>query len=168
MGKVDSRGIFVVGLCAVLTAGLTYFYFFRGQEDRQDTVAKLSSEIMPFDLEETTHVFRPTSSGGVQTVVANDVSDAEEVALIRQHLAEETEAFRRGDFSDPAFIHGDDMPGIQKLSEHLGELEVTYSEVEGGAQIVYETVEPGLVAALHVWFKAQLTDHGKHARPGKK
>ena len=168
MAKVESRGIFVVGLCAVLTAGFTYFYFFGGQEQRQETVAELSSEIMPFDLDDTTHVFRPTSTGGVQTVAANDPSDAQEVDLIRQHLAEETEAFQRGDFSDPAFIHGDDMPGIQKLSEHLGELEVTYSEVEGGAQIVYETVDPELVTALHVWFEAQLTDHGDHARPGRK
>lgn len=165
MEKADSRGIFVIALCALLTGVFAYLYFFGGEETRQESVARFGSEIMPFDLDATTHVFEPTANGGVQTVVADDPSDAREVELIRRHLREEAAAFRRGDFSDPAFIHGDDMPGIDKLSKHLGALEVRYREIEGGAQIIYETPHPELVAALHVWFEAQLTDHGEHAEP---
>ena len=166
MGNRESRGIFVIALCALFTAGLGYFYFFGGEASREETVARFGSEIMPFDLDDTTHIFEPTSSGGVQTVVADDASDEEEVDLIRQHLEEEAQAFRDGDFSDPAFIHGDDMPGMKQLSNHLGALDVRYKEIDGGAQIVYETPHPELVEALHVWFEAQLTDHGEHAKPG--
>ena len=166
MERDGSRGLFVIILCAVLTAGVAYFVFVREDGGREDTVARLSQDIMPFDLDTTTHVFDPTSDGGVQTVVANDLSDEAEVELIRRHLKEEAEAFRRGDFSDPAFIHGDDMPGIDELSKHLGALDVRYREVEGGAEIVYSTPHPELVAALHVWFEAQLTDHGDDAEAG--
>lgn len=37
------------------------------------------------------------------------------VALIRSHLAEEAERFARGDFHDPAMIHGDDMAGLLRV-----------------------------------------------------
>lgn len=163
MGRDGSRGLFVIGLCAVLTIGAAYFYFFGGEEERQETVARLGSEIMPFDLDATTHVFDPTPDGGIQTVIADDPDDEQQVEQIRRHLAEEAEVFRRGDFSDPAFIHGDDMAGIDELSKHLGALTIRYRDVDGGAQIVYKTPHPELIAALHVWFEAQLTDHGEHA-----
>lgn len=32
-----------------------------------------------------------------------------------------------------------------------------------GATITYRTANTELVDALHVWFDAQLTDHGRHA-----
>jgi hypothetical protein len=64
---------------------------------RQEEVAERGAEVMPFDLEKTTHVFEPTQTGGVQKVVADDPSDGEQIALIRAHLREEAGAFRRGD-----------------------------------------------------------------------
>ena len=158
--------MFLIGICAALTVAVAYFALSDEKETRQETVARFGSEIMPFDLDETTHVFKPTSSGGVQTVLADDPTDEREVDLIREHLREEVRAFQQGDFSDPAFIHGDDMPGLDKISKHLGALEVSYGEVEGGAQIVYETPHAELIAALHVWFEAQVTDHGEHAETG--
>ena len=139
---------------------------FTSQETRQEEVAERGAEVMPFDLEKTTHVFEPTRTGGVQQVVADDPSDGEQVALIRAHLREEAEAFRRGDLSDPAKIHGQDMPGLEKLQAGAAEIDIRYSELPDGAQIEYETSDPALVSALHEWFDAQLSDHGGHAEGG--
>ena len=36
--------------------------------------------MMPFDLEETTHIFEKRETGGVQKVVTDDPNDAEQVA----------------------------------------------------------------------------------------
>lgn len=133
---------------------------------RQDIVAERGSVVMPFDLEATTHVFEPTESGGIQTVVADDPNDAEQIALVRGHLLDEAERFRRGDFDDPAMIHGSEMPGLAVLESSVGSLTVTYREVPAGGEITYRSAEPGVVQALHDWFAAQLADHGDHAMPG--
>lgn len=139
---------------------------FASQEIRQEEVAEKGVEVMPFDLEETTHVFEKTQTGGVQKVVADDQNDAEQVRLIREHLEEEAAAFRRGDLSDPSKIHGEEMPGLEKLEAGAEEMDIRYSELPDGAKIEYETGDPALVAALHDWFDAQSSDHGDHAEKG--
>ncbi|HSG48116.1 MAG TPA: hypothetical protein VLA43_09910 [Longimicrobiales bacterium] len=134
-------------------------------EQRQADVAEAGADVMPFDLDATTHVFEKLPDGGLQTVVA-DTDDAGQIALIRGHLAEEAERFARGDFHDPAMIHGDDMPGLHALVVGHEGLEITYAEVERGAEIRFRSQDPALVEALHQWFDAQLMDHGAHAEGG--
>ncbi|MDT0344010.1 aspartate carbamoyltransferase [Streptomyces litchfieldiae] len=138
----------------------------QGQGDRQPEVAERGREVMPFDLEETTHHFTPTPTGGVQDVVANRPGDAGQIDLIRAHLREEAAAFGRGDFGDPARIHGPDMPGLAELEAGHDQFEVRYEERTDGATLFYETEDPALVDALHDWFEAQLSDHGSHAGSG--
>ena len=158
-------GVAVVSVLATLGV-LRAAGAFISQETRQEEVAERGAEVMPFDLEKTTHVFEPTQAGGVQKVVADDPSDGEQIALIRAHLREEADAFRRGDLSDPAEIHGQDMPGLEKLEAGATKIDIRYSELPDGAQIEYETDDPALGSALHKWFDAQLSDHGGHAEGG--
>jgi hypothetical protein len=134
--------------------------------DRQELVAERGATVMPFDLDQTTHVFAKRPTGGVQTVSADDPGDAEEVALIRTHLRKEAAAFRRGEFADPAAIHGMEMPGLAVLRVRYGELQVEYEDAAAGGRIVYASDRPELVRALHEWFDAQLMDHGDDARDG--
>jgi len=94
-------------------------------EERQAEVAEAGSAVMPFDLDASTHVFEKLENGGLQTVVA-DTEDPEQVALIRAHLADEAERFARGDFHDPAMIHGADMPGLHALVVGHDRIEITY------------------------------------------
>lgn len=135
-------------------------------EDRRAEVAARGALVMPFDLERTTHVFEPDGSGGVQTVVADDARDTEQIALVRRHLREEAERFARGDFGDPAAIHGHDMPGLAELERGHAAIDVSYADVERGARITYRTDDADLVDALHDWFAAQVDDHGAHAQGG--
>lgn len=146
-------------VCVVLLAGCGG----PAQEQRQAEVAEAGRAVMPFDLDATTHVFEKTETGGLQTVVA-DTDDAEQIALIRAHLAEEAERFARGDFHDPAMIHGENMAGLHELVMGYERLQITYREVERGAEIAYVSEDPALVEALHQWFDAQLADHGQHAQ----
>lgn len=122
---------------------------------------------MPFDLEATTHRFAPTDDGLVQTVVADDPDDADQVALVREHLAHEAERFVAGDFADPAAIHGDDMPGLAALEEGAADIDVTYADTPAGGRITYTTDDAHLVTALHDWGAAQVSDHGDHAEHGE-
>jgi hypothetical protein len=133
------------------------------EADRQAEVAARGAEVMPFDLSKTKHVFAKDSSGGVQTVTANDPADTLNIRLIRAHLTTEAAKFGRGEFDDPAAIHGAAMPGLAELRASSGKLAVLYAEVPSGARITFITSEPGLRAGLHRWFDAQVSDHGEHA-----
>lgn len=134
---------------------------------RQAEISQRGKDVMPFSLPATTHIFSKSAEGGVQRVVAKNSSDAAQVKLIRQHLQEIREQFLKGDFSGPTHIHGQDMPGLVELTQAKpGQLDIAYKDVKGGAQLTYKTKEATLVAALHKWFDAQLSDHGKDAVEG--
>jgi hypothetical protein len=130
---------------------------------RQAQVHAVGSEVMPFDLNKTTHIFRMTVAGGVQQVVAKDPSDAAQIALIQQHLQHEAMQFQAGDFADPTALHGADMPGLSALQAGAAKISVTYTPLQDGAQLTYTTDDLRLITALHQWFGAQLSDHGQDA-----
>jgi hypothetical protein len=137
------------------------------EAQRQALVAERGKDVMPFSLPATTHVFSKTAQGGVQRVVAKKASDTAQAKLVQQHLQEIQGQFLKGDFSGPARIHGQDMPGLAELrAAKPGQLAIAYKDVKGGAELSYTTANPALVTALHNWFDAQLADHGKDARAG--
>ena len=134
---------------------------------RQGEVASRGAEVMPFNLKATQHIFTKTGFGGIQTVVARNRGDREQVKLVRQHLHEIQGQFQRGDFAAPAQIHGMDMPGLAQLrAAPPGTIRIAYRNVAGGARLSYRTRNPEMVAALHEWFDAQLADHGPDAMAG--
>ena len=149
---ISSVAVMILFTTAILTA-----------QTRQGEVAARGAKVMPFDLEQTTHVFQKLDDGGLQKVVVKDPSNKKQIALIQDHLKAESEKFRKGDFSDPAKIHGEDMPGLADLKSGAKKIDVRYTALPDGAQIRYTAKDPKLVTALHQWFSAQLSDHGKHA-----
>ena len=133
-------------------------------EARLDEVVSHGIHVMPFDLEKTLHVFTKVEKGGVQQVIVKDKNDAEQIALIRQHLSKISTEFNQGDFSNPVKIHGDKMPGLDALKKaEKGTLSIIYKELPDGAQIDYTSEKSDLVAAIHQFFEAQLSDHARHA-----
>ncbi len=128
--------------------------------ERQALVRTQGQQVMPFDLNQTTHHFETNQTGGVQTVVAKDPTNVEQIGLIQAHLSAEIERFRAGDFADPRSIHGAMMPGLAALERGVGAIEFRYTALPTGAQISYTTSDATLVAAIHDWFRAQQSDHG--------
>jgi hypothetical protein len=134
---------------------------------REAEVGERGKDVMPFSLPATQHIFTKTPQGGIQQVVARNAADAAQVQLVRQHLREIRAQSLSGDFSGPAHIHGHDMPGLAALrAARPGQVDITYRDVEGGAELTYTTQDAPLVAALHAWFDAQLSDHGRDAMAG--
>ncbi len=156
-------GVVVVALVA---GGYLWSARDAGGTERRVEVARRGAAVMPFDLERTKHVFTKRSGGGIQTVVAEDPDDSEQVALVRAHLGKEAEKFRRGQLDDPGKIHGMEMPGLAELDAGAGRIGIVYADVSAGGQIRYRTDDPALVSALHAWFDAQVSDHGADAEAG--
>lgn len=131
-------------------------------DPRQVQVERKSERVMPFSMDASLHRFVPTPTGGVQTVTVHH-GDARQVRLVRSHLRKEARSFARGDFTDPASIHGGAMPGLQAMHAGAKRISVRYADVSNGAAITYATADQALVSAIHAWFKAQVSDHGAHA-----
>jgi coenzyme F420-reducing hydrogenase delta subunit len=133
-------------------------------QTQQGHVHNMSHSVMPFDMAKTVHVFAMTESGGVQRVIVKDRSYADQVMLIQKHLSEEASRFQHGDYSDPAKLHGENMPGLKELQLGAQRVKVSYADLADGAKITFETTDPHLLTAIHRWFGAQLSEHGTDAR----
>jgi len=139
----------------------------KASEQRLDEVAQRGSHVMPFNLEQTTHVFSKTEKGGVQQVIVKDPANTEQIKLIREHLTKISDEFKQGNFSNPVRIHGDTMPGLDELRKAKPkQIDIVYKELPDGAEINYSTDSPVLIKAIHQWFDAQLSDHARHAISG--
>ena len=131
----------------------------------QEHVHEHAGDVMPFDMAKTVHVFHMTDDGGVQRVVLRPESkDAEQVHLIQHHLMMEAMRFQKGDYSDPARLHGPAMPGLRELQARASRIKVSYQELPDGAEIRFRAHDIGTITAIHRWFGAQLSEHGADAR----
>ncbi len=136
-------------------------------QQRLDEIIRRGSVIMPFDLELTQHIFNKTEKGGVQSVIAIESADTDQIDQIRRHLKQISQQFQSSDFSAPAKIHGTNMPGLNVLQHAaLNQISIIYSDIPKGARISYVSKVPKLVTAIHQWFDAQLNDHARHAVSG--
>jgi hypothetical protein len=160
---INMKILISIVLISAVVLGTVYIYNQNSVASRQAEVREKGAEVMPFDLDKTTHIFQKTDNGGVQQVIAKDAKDGKNISLIREHLKEEADNFQRGDYSDPAFIHGMNMAGLSDLSNAYKKITITFKELPNGAQITYLTDDPELVNAIHHWFTAQTMDHGADA-----
>lgn len=131
--------------------------------NRLSEVRERGSEVMPFDLDKTLHTFEKTSYGGVQIVSIRDAVHADQLIPIREHLEKIALDFKNGNFGDPISIHGGEMPGLSTLQTNTSKFSVRYVELENGAKLEYRSTDENIISALHLWFDAQLTDHGADA-----
>ena len=149
----------------LIAAALISFSFMVMAQSLQEHVHGHGHDAMPFDLARTLHIFLMTEDGGVQQVVTRgDVADAEQVKLIQHHLTMEAAAFQKGNFADPAQLHGETMPGLQELRSGARRIQVAYRSLPNGAEIRFKSNDIRLITAIHRWFGSQLSEHGADAQ----
>lgn len=134
----------------------------QASESRLNEIEQRGSQVMPFAQNLTKHTFIPDANGGTQTVTVKDPSNSQQIQLVRSHLKEEAQKFARGDFWDPAAIHGEEMPGLATLQGQGEKIDVQYQELPNGASLLYSSDDSEIVTAFHQWFEAQNTDHNGH------
>lgn len=150
-------------LFSLVLVSLLFLERREGTQTRQAEIREAGSRVMPFDLDRTTHVFQRTDTGGLQQVRVKQADDKEQIALIQAHLRQEAQRFSKGDFGDPASLHGENMPGLSLLEGAQGKYSIEYADLPDGGQIIYTTSDEEVLEAFHLWFMAQLQDHGQDA-----
>jgi hypothetical protein len=164
---VPSMNMIVCTLTGLLLLAVAPAFSQTANPSPQEAVRERSADVMPFEMDATTHIFTKTREGGVQRVVVKSPGDTKQTVLIRRHLKDIADRFGRGDFGAPTVVHGAEMPGLAALKAAVpGELHVRYRDLPTGAEIQYSSRDPKLVSALHEWFDAQVADHGTDAMAG--
>jgi hypothetical protein len=130
----------------------------RADDSDQNMVMEHGAQVMPFDQKQATHMFLPSATGGVVEIVVHSMKPTQ-IALVRSHLLQEAAMFARGDYSDPAYIHGKTMPGLARLESAASRVSVRYFETPSGAAISLASANQSLVLAIHEWLAAQQGDH---------
>jgi hypothetical protein len=85
--------------------------------------------------------------------------------MIQHHLMMEAAEFQKGNFADPAHLHGSGMPGLREMQAGAPGMQITYRALPNGAEIRFRTNDIKLITAVHRWFGAQLSEHGADAQP---
>lgn len=131
---------------------------------RRQMIHKRSPMVMPFNMNKVTHYFIDTDTGGILRIKSKDPKDETQIKLIRSHLKKEHRLFSEANFKDPKMLHGDNMPGLKILSASKDKYKVDYKNIPTGAQLTFTSSDQKVIKAFHVWFAAQLKDHGSDAK----
>lgn len=116
------------------------------------------AEGMGVDQFASTHLFDALPDGG-RIEFQFDSDDPAGVAQIRSHLEEIQVAFKSGDFSTPAFVHDQEVPGTDVMAERREHIEYQYRDLPRGGELRLVTQDPQALAAIRDFMAFQRDDH---------
>lgn len=123
-----------------------------------DALQARGAEAMGVDQYTSTHIFDALADGG-RIELQRDVDDPAGVGAIRAHMAGIAEAFGSGDFTVPAFVHAQEVPGAAVMAA-LGErIAFEYRELPRGGELRLITTDPEALAAIHDFMAFQREEH---------
>jgi hypothetical protein len=104
------------------------------------------------------HRFEPLPDGG-RIALQRDPTDSAGVAQIRSHMQVIAQAFRRGDFSIPGFVHDRQVPGTAVMAARRSRITYHADTLSGGGQVRLQSPDSTAVAAIHEFLAFQRHDH---------
>jgi hypothetical protein len=113
---------------------------------------------MGVDQYASTHLFDALPDGGRIEFQYNS-DDRAEIEAIRAHLKEIEVAFMNGDFSTPAFVHAQEVPGTDIMSARREHIEYRYQDLPRGGELRLTTSDPEALLAIHEFMAFQREDH---------
>jgi hypothetical protein len=116
-------------------------------------------DAMGFSHEKTTHHFPLSPNGGAIEISANDPSDTESTAAIREHLSMITKKFAAGDFDIPMLIHETVPPGVEVMKRLRSQVRYRYEESEHGARITISSDNAEAIGAIQKFLRFQIEEH---------
>jgi len=126
----------------------------------QSALKERGKQFMGFDQDATIHHFILTAGGGRIEVAAKSADDTKSAAEIRAHLRHIAHAFGDGDFSVPALVHDEKVPGVAAMKAAGAALTYIFVETARGAQVDITGSTPDAIRAVHEFLRFQIKDHG--------
>ena len=133
---------------------------FRAMQGRGGTV-------MGVDQYTSVHRFDALPDGG-RIELQRDRDDSAGTAVIRAHMRTIALAFARGDFTAPATVHLETVPGVPVMRERRASIRYEPIDLPRGGALRIRTSDPAAIAAVHEFLAYQrrehrTTDAGPHA-----
>jgi hypothetical protein len=119
---------------------------------------------MGVDQYTSSHRFEPLPDGG-RIILQRNHADAAGVSQIRAHMETIAQAFSRGDFTTPGFVHARDVPGTAVMAASRSRITYIADTVPGGARLRIESADTAAIAAIHEFLHFQRRDHRSTAHP---
>ncbi|MEP6733026.1 MAG: hypothetical protein ABJE10_20455 [bacterium] len=113
---------------------------------------------MGVDQYTSIHKFDDLADGG-RIELQRDRDDSVGVHAIRAHLRGIAKAFQTGDFSTPAFVHMQSVPGTAEMSKRRAVLRYSVKELPRGGELRITTSDSGAVKAVHEFLAFQRGEH---------
>ena len=104
------------------------------------------------------HIFESLPDGG-RISLQRDPTDSAGVAQIRRHMRLIADAFSRGDFALPGFVHDQEVPGTALMSANRSHIRYTADTLPGGGEVRLQSSDSGSIAAIHEFLAFQRHDH---------
>ncbi len=118
---------------------------------------------MGVDQYTSTHHFIDRPDGG-RIELVRDVDDTAGVERIRAHMRAIAASFAAGDFTTPAFVHAERVPGTRVMAERRAHVSYRYVAIPRGGALLITTRDSAAIRAVHEFLAFQRSAH--HARDG--
>lgn len=123
-----------------------------------DALQQRGKAAMGVDQYTSVHRFDDLADGG-RIELQRAAGDTAGVRTIREHLQAIARAFASGDFSTPAFVHMQEVPGTAEMARLRGKIRYDFSPLPGGGQLRITTPDPDAIQAVHRFMAFQRGDH---------
>lgn len=142
---------------ALLSSGV--FAATSAAQDHHAATTARGEHAMGFDQAATAHHFYLYEDGGAIEVTVRDRSDKKSLEAIRTHLPQIVQQFAKGDFSTPAFVHDQDVPGVADMTRLRDRIGYVYDDIRDGGRIRITTRHARARSAVHEFLRFQIQDH---------
>ncbi len=150
----------------VLTAAiLANTHPVQSQDTSFAAMQKRGREAMGVDQYTSVHTFDALPDGG-RIELQRDTDDSVGVATIRAHLRSIADAFKRGDFSTPEFVHMRMVPGTKVMAAKRSAISYEAHDLPRGGELRIRTTDPDALAAVHEFMAFQRSDHHAGGQTG--
>ena len=114
-----------------------------------------------YDRHRVVHHVYLYPDGGMMTLTVSDPSDAETRKAVRAFVQRVSQLMVMGDLTRLREQFGDAVPGLDRIAEarrRKATITVRSSTPDEGSQIVFSTMDPVVLQALHEFLRFQITD----------
>jgi hypothetical protein len=120
--------------------------------------------VMGVDQYTSVHRFDALADGG-RIELQRDRDDSLGSAAIRTHLRTIARAFAAGDFTAPATVHVETVPGVPVMRARRAAIRYDVSDLPRGAVLRIRSADPVAVKAIHAFLAYQRREHRTEAGP---
>ena len=115
-------------------------------------------EAMGVDQYTSIHKFDDLATGG-RIELQRDSDDSAGVATIRHHIHDIAKAFKTGDFTTPAFVHMQSVPGTAAMAKLRSKITYVPKDLPRGAELRIATKDTAAIRAIHEFLAFQRGEH---------